>query len=119
MPGQSNQRESASADAIRQVIGAEAEVRAKVEACRSELAAALTTEQARVRHIERRTSERLSRLHAHCEQRIEEVAGELRARASADAPRAAPNDSDRQCLQAAVDELARRLIGETIGETDG
>jgi hypothetical protein len=108
-------RQIESADAISDVLAAEAEVRDKIEACREQLAQALAAEQARARAIEHRTGERLSRLHAHCEQRIDQHTSELRARAGRQAVAVELNVTDQERLQAAVDLLAARLIGVDHG----
>ncbi len=115
MSGEKTQRQSGSHDAIGRVLGAEADVRRKLEACRSELSAALTAEQARARRIDQRASERVSRLHVRCEERTGELAAELRARASAEAPRIKPDTADRERLQSAVDALADHLIDSADG----
>ncbi|MEE4637124.1 MAG: hypothetical protein V2J42_00075 [Wenzhouxiangella sp.] len=108
-------RQRQAADAIRDVLTAEAEVRRKVEACREQLAQALAVEQERARAIEQRTSERLSRLHAHCEQRTEQRIAELRARADSQAVHIELNPGDHADLQVAVDQLSARLIGADDG----
>ncbi|MFP4209370.1 MAG: hypothetical protein ACLFSC_12025 [Wenzhouxiangella sp.] len=115
MATEDRQRQAEAAGAIREVLAAEAAVRDKVEACRADLAQALADEQQRARRIEQRTDQRLARLHTHCEKRIEQKTAELRARAGADAPPEQPDDADRECLNAAVEQLAARLIGAGDG----
>lgn len=115
MSGEERARQVESAGAIRDVLAAEAEVRRKVETCREEIAHALAVEQERARAIEERTSQRLSRLHAHCEQRIDERTSELHDRAGAQAPLAQLDASDRARLQSAVERLAARLSGADDG----
>lgn len=115
MSGEKSQRQSGPDDAVRRVLGAEADVRRKIEACRSQLSAALTAEQARARRIDQRAGERVSRLHVRCKKRTEELAAELRARASAEAPPEKPDRADRERLQVAVDALADRLIEPSDG----
>jgi len=105
MPGEKTHRQSGSHDAIGRVLGAEADLRRKLEACRSELSVALTAEQARARRIDQRASERVSRLHVWCEKRTEKSAAELRTRASAEAPRAKPDAADRVRLKAPLMRL--------------
>ena len=100
-------------DAIRQVLDAEAAVKRKVEACRSSIAEALAEEQARARRIDHRTSERLSRLHASCDQRMEDQAASIRASATL-AP-VQPDAAARQRLEIAVNALAARITGAADG----
>ncbi len=115
MSGEERARQVESADAIRDVLAAEAEVRDKVEACRAELARALAAEQERARAIEQRTSDRLSRIHSHCEKRIDERTDQLRDRAGSQAPRTEPDPAERERLSAAVATLAERLTGADDG----
>lgn len=115
MSGEERARQVESAGAIRDVLAAEAEVRRKVETCREDIAQALAAEQERARAIEERTSQRLSRLHAHCEHRIDERTRQLRARAGAQAPPAQLDASDQARVQSAVESLAARLSGADDG----
>lgn len=115
MSGEEKARQIEAAGAIRDVLAAEAEVRAKVEACREQLAQALAAEQEKARAIEQRTGERLSRLHTRCEKCVDERAAELRARAGSQAAHVDLDAADQNRLQAAVDQLAKRLIGAGDG----
>ena len=120
MSGDNSQNQSGSHDAIRRVLEAEAEVRGKIEACRTELSTVLTAEQARARRVDQRASERISRLHVWSEEHSETLAAELRERARAEAPRAKPDAADRKRLQKAVDALADRLLAHrSIESSDG
>lgn len=115
MSGEDRVRQIESADAIREVLGAEADIRRKVAACREDIAAALAAEQERARAIEQRTRERLSRLHAHCERQIEARTSSLRARAGSEAPPAQLDEDDRDRLRAAAERLSARLTGAVDG----
>lgn len=102
-----------AADDVRRVLDAEAAVRHKVERCREQLAEAVTGAQARAHRINQRTSERLGRLHARCDQTMKAQLAEMRA--SAQLPQIQPDEGDRQRLRDAVTELAARLTGPPDG----
>ena len=115
MAAQDQRQQTEAAGNIREILLAEAEIRRKVESCREEMNARLAAEQERARGIYRRTSERLSRIHTHCEQQVAERAAELRARAEREAPPVQLDEPEQARLDAAVKTLAGRLIGGVDG----
>jgi hypothetical protein len=102
-----------SADDVRLVLEAEAAVKAKIDRVRDELAESIAAEQARAHRIDQRTSERLSRLHAHCDEMLDRQTEALRA--GAELPQIQPDEADRKRLRDAVAELAARLTGAANG----
>ncbi|TVS14017.1 MAG: hypothetical protein EA419_00485 [Wenzhouxiangella sp.] len=115
MSGEKRQQQTRAADAVREVLEAEAEVRRKVDSCRQAVETELAAEQERARRIHRRAGERLSRIHASCERTVSERAAELRLLAEQKAPLIEPDQADRERLAAAVTILAARLTGGEHG----
>ncbi|MEE4295862.1 MAG: hypothetical protein V2J20_04515 [Wenzhouxiangella sp.] len=102
-----------TADDVRSVLDAETAIKRKVDGFRADLAESVAEEQARAHRIEHRTSDRLSRLHARCDQSMEEQIARMQA--SAELPQIQPDESDRKSLRDAVAELAARLTGAADG----
>lgn len=115
MSGEERLQQVQAAGAVQEILEAEAEIRRKIEACKQAVQDELASEQERARRMDRRTSERLSRIHASCEQKAAERADQLRASAERSAPLTEPDEADRARLSAAVTILAARLTGGEHG----
>jgi vacuolar-type H+-ATPase subunit H len=95
--------------AITRVLRAEQEALAAIAACESEAEDIQRDARQAARSILRRTRERLSRLHAACAARTRELIDEIERGAVEHSASAAPDDGERQLLEAAIRSLAREL----------
>lgn len=98
-----------------EVLAAEARVRRLVESCQDDLNRQISEQQEWARALQRRTHARLTRLHTHCDQRIQTRIGELRDRAEREAPPIDLDTADRESLGATIGQLADQLIGRSSG----
>lgn len=115
MSSHKNQAESRTAEAMAEVLAAEADVRRRVGACRDELHQQISAEQERARAINRRTNERLSRIHQACDATIQRRSAELREHAERQAIPVDPDTADRQRLDRAIERLAAILTSPADG----
>lgn len=104
--------------AITRVLREEQEALAAIAACESD--AKETQRQARqaARAVLRKTRERVSRLHAACAARTQELIDEIERDAGEYAETAAPADSERRLLDAAIRALARELTSRGTPDDD-
>jgi vacuolar-type H+-ATPase subunit H len=109
MPESTRPSKADAAAAIDQVLAAETAAREAMEACRKEAEAILEAARDDARAIGRRANERISRLHARCDELVRSRVAELRAQASPEAVRTRLDAADRELLAQAVERLAARL----------
>lgn len=100
---------SEAATAIDEVLVAETAARQAMEACGEAAEQRLETAREDARRIARRANERVSRLHARCDDIVDARIESIRAAASEEAVRTELNAADRDMLADAVDRLAARL----------
>jgi vacuolar-type H+-ATPase subunit H len=106
---------SDAAAAIDEVLVAETAAREAMEACRKEAEDILEAAREQARHINRRTSARISRLHARCDELVAARIAALGAAAREEAIRGELTAADRDLLARAVDRLAARLTRPADG----
>jgi hypothetical protein len=106
---------SDAAAAIDEVLVAETAAREAMEACRKEAEDILEAARELARHTNRRTTARITRLHARCDELVVARIAALRAAAREEAVRSELNATDRDRLARAVDRLAARLTRPTDG----
>jgi vacuolar-type H+-ATPase subunit H len=106
---------SEAAAAIDEVLVAETAAREAMEACRREAEAILEAAREEARHINRRATARITRLHARCDELLVARIAAIRAAAREDALRSDLNAADRELLVRAVDRLAARLTQPADG----
>lgn len=115
MSDQINPNQSDAATAIDEVLLAEAAAREAMEACRQEAESVLDAAREKVRRIARIANQRVSKLHARCDQLVADRINEIRRAAGEDAVRAELNAADREQLAATVARLAARLTRPNDG----
>lgn len=115
MSDRSQSLASSTAEAIDQVLSAEARIRERVEACRAQLAQGLAAEQERARAIQRRTDERLARIQVACNATIQREIAMRHEHAARQAVAPEPDAMARHLLEQAVALLAARMAGRGDG----
>jgi vacuolar-type H+-ATPase subunit H len=98
-----------AAAAIDEVLVAETAARQAMEACRKEAEEVLEAAREDARQINRIANQRITRLHARCNELVNSRIAGLRAEARESAVRTELNAADRDLLTRAVDRLAARL----------
>lgn len=115
MSHQIDPNKSDAAAAIDEVLVAETAAREAMEACRQEAESVLDAAREDARRIARVANQRVSKLHARCDQLVAERIDEIRGAAGDDPARAALDAGDREKLAAAVERLAARLTRPSDG----
>jgi vacuolar-type H+-ATPase subunit H len=115
MSGRQRSAKVDSAAAIDLVLAAEQSVRDAMEACRREAQSVLETARDESRRITRRSTGRISRLHARCDTLCAARIDASRRDAMKDAPRAELDDADHEAVALAADRLAARLTSPDDG----
>lgn len=98
-----------AAAAIDEVLVAETAARQAMEACRKEAEGILEAAREDARQINRVANQRITRLHARCDELVNSRIAGIRSAASKAAVRTELNGADRELLTRAVDRLAARL----------
>lgn len=115
MSQQIDPNKSDAAAAIDEVLVAETAAREAMEACRQQAESVLEAARDDARRIARIANQRVSRLHARCDQLVADRINEIRRAAGEDAVRAELNAADREELAAAVERLAARMTRPSDG----
>lgn len=95
--------------AITRVLREEQEALAAIAACESDANEIQRQARQAARAVLRRTRERVSRLHAACAARTQELIDEIERDAGEHPETAVPADGERRLLDAAIRALAREL----------
>jgi vacuolar-type H+-ATPase subunit H len=98
-----------AAAAIDEILVAETAARRAMEACRGEAEDILEAAREDARRINRRTTQRITRLHNRCSELVATAIANIHTEAGAEAFRGALDDHDREVLARAVNRLATRL----------
>ena len=106
---------SDAAAAIDEVLLAESAARQAMEACRQEAEGILEAAREDARRITRTATQRVTRLHNHCDGLVHERIKAIRAAAGEEAVRTELNAADREMLRQAVARLAARLTRPADG----
>lgn len=104
--------------AITQVLDAEREALAQIEACEERADEIIRQARKVIRGMVRQTDQRIAQLHANCRQRNRELIAELEAVAMADGSHPVEKDALQNRLEAAIAELAHQLTTSETGGVD-